>query len=55
MSMQQKNQGTNKASYTKPTLIEYGTLAERTKMFGVLNPDELQPDKLTPSTTSLTF
>ena len=25
----------SKATYSKPTLIEYGSLAERTKMFGL--------------------
>ena len=55
MSMQQKNQGTTKSAYTKPTLVEYGSLAERTKMFGLLNPDELQPEAITPSATSVTF
>jgi len=33
-----------KAIYTTPTLIEYGSLAERTKVFGLMNPDALQPD-----------
>ena len=32
-----------KAAYTKPTLIEYGSLAERTKMFGL---PEADPDFL---------
>ncbi len=55
MSILQKNQGTMKAAYTKPTLIEYGSLAERTKMFGLLNPEESEPERLTPSITSITF
>jgi hypothetical protein len=55
MSNLQKNQAISKAAYTKPTLIEYGSLAERTKMFGLLNPEESNPDALTPSITSLTF
>jgi len=47
----QKN---SKSAYTKPTLIEYGSLAERTKMFGLLNPDESAPEAITPSITSVT-
>jgi hypothetical protein len=38
------NQVNNKVAYTKPTLIEYGSLAERTKMFGL--PDGPSPDIL---------
>ncbi|NYF78408.1 lasso RiPP family leader peptide-containing protein [Granulicella arctica] len=41
-----------KVTYTKPTLTEYGSLAERTKIFGLMNPDELDPSIvliLTPS------
>jgi hypothetical protein len=34
---------TTKATYTKPTLVEYGSLAERTKMFGL---PEADPDFL---------
>ena len=34
----------SKAAYTKPTLIEYGSLAERTKMFGLAEPN---PDIVT--------
>jgi hypothetical protein len=33
-----------KATYTKPTLTEYGSLAERTKIFGL--PDGPDPDLL---------
>ncbi len=34
----QQNNTAAKSAYTKPTLIEYGSLAERTKMFGLPNP-----------------
>jgi len=34
----------SKVAYTKPTLIEYGSLAERTKMFGLAEPN---PDIVT--------
>jgi hypothetical protein len=44
MSSQTQN---TKAAYTKPTLIEYGSLAERTKIFGLMNPDDLDPMALT--------
>ena len=55
MSIQKNMQA--KSNYTKPTLIEYGSLAERTKMFGLLNPEEsgAEPDKITPSITTITF
>ena len=36
MTIQRENQQL-KATYTKPTLSEYGSLAERTRIFG-LNP-----------------
>lgn len=53
MSNLSKN-AASKLAYTKPTLTEYGSLAERTKIFG-LNPD-LDPSSddlltLTPSIT----
>ena len=55
MNDQQKIEGFTKASYTKPTLIEYGSFAEHTKTLGFLIPDELNPDAITPSITSITF
>ncbi len=42
MSTQQINKLTAKAAYTKPALIEYGSLAERTKIFGL--PQGPSPD-----------
>ena len=42
MSTQQTNSANVKAAYTKPTLIEYGSLAERTKIFGL--PQGPSPD-----------
>lgn len=40
----QKMQANLKAAYTKPSLIEYGSLAERTKIFGL--PEGPTPDLL---------
>ena len=39
--MSNNTNNSSKAAYTKPTLVEYGSLAERTKMFGLpdANPD----------------
>lgn len=34
----------SKTAYTKPVLVEYGSLAERTQIFGLQNPDTLIPD-----------
>jgi hypothetical protein len=48
-----QNDATTKVAYTKPTLIEYGSLAERTKIFGLLNPDETDPDARRHSTTTI--
>ena len=42
MNTQQTNKANVKAAYTKPTLIEYGSLAERTKIFGL--PEGPAPD-----------
>ena len=57
MSIQQENQGT-KAIYTKPTLSEYGSLAERTKIFG-LEPESdvtiIAPGFVTTGTPSTTI
>jgi hypothetical protein len=39
-----------KAAYTKPTLIEYGSLAERTKIFG-MDPEE--PEAVVPGLASV--
>jgi|GEM_PF-6856181 len=55
MSDQQKIEEPAKAPYTKPTLIEYGSLTEHTKVLGFLIPDESNPDAITPSITTLTF
>jgi len=55
MSDQKKIEEPTKASYAKPTLIEYGSLAEHTKTLGFLIPDELNPDAITPSITSIAF
>jgi len=54
MNIQSKNLEM-KANYSKPTLIEYGSLSERTKVFGLLNPEELSPTEATASVTSITF
>lgn len=35
MSTSKINTSTQKAVYTKPALVEYGSLAERTKIFGL--------------------
>jgi hypothetical protein len=42
----------SKAIYTKPTLIEYGSLAERTKMFGLPEP---HPDLVTLVLTTISI
>jgi len=43
-----------KSAYGTPTLIAYGKLAERTKAFGLLNPEDLAPNE-TGSTTNVTI
>ncbi|NYF80592.1 hypothetical protein HDF17_002912 [Granulicella arctica] len=55
MTDQHKIEEPSKACYTKPTLIEYGSFAEHSKAIGFLDPDELNPDFLTPSITSIAF
>jgi hypothetical protein len=42
MSTQHTGKTNVKAAYTKPSLIEYGSLAERTKIFGL--PEGPTPD-----------
>ncbi len=44
MSNQAKVQELNKATYTKPSLIEYGSLAEQTRMFGFGLAESLSAD-----------
>ena len=46
------NQPNTKSAYTKPTLIEYGSLAERTKIFG-MNPEE--PEAVVPGLASVSI
>ncbi len=48
------NHTNSKSAYTKPTLIEYGSLAERTKLFG-LNPEASDLASVAPGTASVTI
>ncbi|WP_263383335.1 lasso RiPP family leader peptide-containing protein [Granulicella arctica] len=48
----------SKRPYSKPTVTEYGSLVESTKVFGLINPDLASPDAVAvviQSVTSVTF